>query len=239
MATSNTRGGVVAALVACAALALCMLAPSSAGAAMRSTKLAPRLCKTVGGGRFVKIPGFPGERIDRRLLNDVKFLRKRWPIFITDAFSDDPVHAANGEHPIGLATDIVPDTSIGGHWRQITDLALWAEPKQDQPRAPFRWVGYDGDAGHGRGNHLHLSWSHSPADFGEPARVVYTIRCPEPVDSGGDGGTSGGIDGYDGGGTGGSTGGGGGGIGLRSAGLLGIDSFAGVGNLAPVVPETR
>ena len=26
---------------------------------------------------------------------------------------------------------------------------------------PFRWVGYEGDAGHGCGNHLHLSWNHS------------------------------------------------------------------------------
>ena len=28
---------------------------------------------------------------------------------------------------------------------------------------PFRWVGYDGDAGHGCGNHLHLSWNHAAA----------------------------------------------------------------------------
>ena len=28
---------------------------------------------------------------------------------------------------------------------------------------PFRWVGYDGDAGHGCGNHLHLSWNHAIA----------------------------------------------------------------------------
>ena len=42
-------------------------------------------------------------------------------------------------------------------------LALWAEPVQNQPVPPFRWVGYDGDAGHGCGNHLHLSWNHAPA----------------------------------------------------------------------------
>ena len=31
----------------------------------------------------------------------------------------------------------------------------------EPPRPPFRWVGYDGDAGHGCGNHLHLSWNHA------------------------------------------------------------------------------
>ena len=34
---------------------------------------------------------------------------------------------------------------------------------QNRPKAPFRWVGYDGDSGHGCGNHLHLSWDHAPA----------------------------------------------------------------------------
>ena len=34
---------------------------------------------------------------------------------------------------------------------------------QNQPLPPFRWVGYNGDAGHGCGNHLHLSWNHAPA----------------------------------------------------------------------------
>ena len=31
----------------------------------------------------------------------------------------------------------------------------------EHPRPPFRWVGYEGDAGHGCGNHLHLSWNHA------------------------------------------------------------------------------
>jgi hypothetical protein len=48
-------------------------------------------------------------------------------------------------------------------WRGITRLAHWAEPLQNHPAAPFRWVGYDGDAGHGCGNHLHLSWEHAAA----------------------------------------------------------------------------
>ena len=151
-----------------------------AAARMRSERLAPRLCETIGGGRFVGIPGFPGEKIDRRLLRDVKMLVRRYHVFVTDGYSTDPVHSKNGEHPIGLALDIVPDTANGGTWRDIGRLARWAEPHQDQPRAPFRWVGYNGDAGHGRGNHLHLSWSHGAAKYGKPARTVYTVRCPKP-----------------------------------------------------------
>ena len=148
-------------------------------ARMKSTKVGSGLCLTEGGGRFVDIPGFAGERVDRRLLRDIKWLRRHYKIFVTDGYSHDPVHSANGEHPIGLALDIVPDKARGGTWADIDALAKWAEPKQNQPKQPFRWVGYDGDAGHGRGNHLHLSWSHSDTKAGRPAESVYTLRCPK------------------------------------------------------------
>jgi hypothetical protein len=145
----------------------------------------------------------------------VRWLVRRYDLFITDGFSTDPVHSASGEHPLGLALDIVPDRTAGGSWRAVTELALWAEPRPAAPRAPFRWVGYNGDAGHGRGHHLHLSWDHSPnTTFGRPVRVVYTRICPQPVGSGGggEGGTGGGSGGGgNGGGEDGSGGGGGGG----------------------------
>ena len=166
-------------LIAVAALGL--LLPAASEARMKSTKLPDGTCSTTGGGKVVDLPGFPGERIDRRLLTDIKWLQKRYPIFVTDGYSNDGVHSPNGEHPLGLALDIVADKANGGTWGQITELALFAEPKQNQPRAPFRWVGYDGDAGHGRGNHLHLSWSHSTVTKpGRLARTVYTIKCPKP-----------------------------------------------------------
>lgn len=151
-----------------------------AGARMKSTKLEPGVCLTVGGGRFVDIPHYPGETIDRRLLRDIRWLRRHYPIFVTDGYSTSSVHSANGEHPLGLALDIVPDQSAGGTWSDIDALAEFAEPRQNEPIAPFRWVGYDGDSHHGRGHHLHLSWSHSPAKFGTPAESVYTMRCPKP-----------------------------------------------------------
>lgn len=142
----------------------------------KSAKLATNLCKTVGGGRFVPIPGFPGEKIDVRLLPDVRWMVRRFHIFISDGYSRDPVHEPRGEHPLGLALDISPGP--GGSWAKVTRLARLAEPRQNRPRAPFRWVGYRGDAGHGPHHHLHLSWSHSPAKPGHPARTVYTRICP-------------------------------------------------------------
>lgn len=162
-----------------AALLLASVA-AVAVARMQSERLDQGLCETVGGGRFVDIPGFPGEQIDRRLLRDVTMLVRRYNIFITDGYSTDKVHSSKGEHPIGLALDIVPNTANGGHWRDINRLARWAEPKQDKPRAPFRWVGYNGDSGHGKGHHLHLSWSHSTTKPFKPARTVYSVRCPKP-----------------------------------------------------------
>jgi len=173
------RGALLGALALAATVGLALAALALASP-MRSTKLGPRLCETTGGGKFVGIPGFRGEMIDRRLLTDIKWIEERYPIYITDGYSMDDVHAENGEHPIGLALDIVPNAAEGGHWRDITALAHWAEPRQNHPRMPFRWVGYDGDAGHGRGNHLHLSWSHSVTRPGRPAKTVETIRCPVP-----------------------------------------------------------
>lgn len=186
---------VPAAIAALAALSLAALALAAPGA-MHSTKLGPSLCETSGGGRFVSIPGFPGERIDRRLLRDVRMLVRRYKIFVTDGYSTDPVHSANGEHPIGLALDIVPNKAAGGRWSDIDRLAAFAEPRQNRPRAPFRWVGYDGDSGHGRNNHLHLSWNHSTVKPRHKARTVYTLRCPRGGGGGGGGGQT-----PDGGGT--------------------------------------
>ena len=244
---NRIRVGLIGATVALAAGALCIVAPGAA--AMRAKKIGSHLCKTVNGGKFVPIPGFPGEQIDRRLLPDISWMKRRFDIFITDGYSNDPVHAQNGEHPIGLATDIVPDFATGGTWNEIGDLAHLAEPSQNEPVMPWRWVGWNGDPGHGRGDHLHLSWSHSPTPPGQPARVVYTRFCPgdqnPPANhrhhhrhrhgatggtSPGKGGTDGGAGGFDNGGT----GAGGGGGGSATGGTT-----PHVGKLAPVVREDR
>ena len=121
--------------------------------------------RIVGGGRLVQIPGAPGELIDERIAPDVAYLIRRYHVTVTAGYAPTG-HAADGEHPLGLAVDLQPGPQ--GSWDDVDALARWAEPVQNHPRPPFRWVGYNGDADHGRGNHLHLSWSHGPAPSRRP-----------------------------------------------------------------------
>jgi Transglycosylase SLT domain len=131
--------------------------------------------RVAGAGRIVPIPGSPGEAIDSRILRDVLFLQRRFLFTITAGY-DPTGHKAAGEHPLGLALDIVPGPQ--GSWEDIDRLARWAEPRQNAPRPPFRWVGYNGDADHGRGHHLHLSWDHSPTAPGQPPEWVLVLAAP-------------------------------------------------------------
>lgn len=110
---------------------------------------------------IVTIPNQPGEKIDARILPDVEWIKQKFKVKITDGFSLDPVHAAGGEHPLGLAVDVVPDASKGGTWDDVDRMVAWAKGQK-----AFRWIGYDGDPGHGRGNHAHLSWTHTASGVG-------------------------------------------------------------------------
>jgi hypothetical protein len=131
-----------------------------------------------GPGKIVPIPASipheEGDMVDRRILPNLRWLAKRYPIYVTDGYSGPlpngeyagchGCHVRGSDHYNGLAVDIVPlnpSSKCDANWAGITRLALWAEPVQNEPRPPFRWVGYDGDAGHGCGNHLHLSWNHA------------------------------------------------------------------------------
>ena len=138
-----------------------------------------RLLLKTGGGRFVPVPGQGGARVDRRILPGVLWMIRRYRVRIGDGFSLGPNHERNGEHPLGLAVDIYPGP--GGSWGQVTRLARWAEPRQNRPRPPFRWVGYRGDWNHGPGNHLHLSWRHSPGRRGRPVRQVWVFAVGRPL----------------------------------------------------------
>lgn len=162
-------------LTACL-FAYTLAAPAVAEAG--SAKIGKKHCQSTGGGRFVDVPDFDGETIDRRLLRDIEWMRRKFRIYVADGYSNAKSHQRDGEHPIGLALDIVPDESIGGTWGDINDLARWAEPRQNRPRSPFRWVGYWGDKRHGPRDHLHISWNHSPTKPKHVARTVDTVYCP-------------------------------------------------------------
>jgi len=142
-----------------------------------------------GTGKIVPIPAAiphaEGDMVDQRLIPNLRWIAKRYPIFITDGYSGplpngehvgcDGCHVKGSDHYNGLAVDIVPinpSSQCDANWAGITRLAHWAEPVSEQPRPPFRWVGYDGDAGHGCGNHLHLSWNHAAAPMFQLAEWV-------------------------------------------------------------------
>jgi hypothetical protein len=151
-----------------------------------------------GTGEIVPIPAAipheEGDMVDRRILPNLRWIAARFPIYVTDGYSGplpDGAHAGcrgchvrHSDHYNGLAVDIAALRGTGGcdsAWRGITRLARWAEPLQNRPRAPFRWVGYEGDAGHGCGDHLHLSWEHAAAPQFELAEwvEVFPVRRQE------------------------------------------------------------
>ncbi|MBS1879636.1 MAG: hypothetical protein JST31_09000 [Actinobacteria bacterium] len=179
------RVSILALVAASLAPLLLCLAAARAGAATPPVLPAPaspptptRIVKAPG--RLVPIPAAipheAGDMVDNRIVPDLRWINQRWPIYVTDGYSGplpngehvgcDECHTRGSDHYNGLAVDLVPaepSSTCDSHWAAITALALWAEPVQNQPLPPFRWVGYEGDAGHGCGNHLHLSWNHAPA----------------------------------------------------------------------------
>lgn len=182
---NDLAGRVSRALLALAAvLALCLIAAASSSAGPMST----RIVETAG--EIVPIPAaIPHEEddmVDSRIVPDLRWIAQHFPIYVTDGYSGpllngehvgcNNCHVRGSDHYNGLAVDLVPLNGTSGKcdatWAAITRLALWAEPVQGKPVLPFRWVGYDGDAGHGCGNHLHLSWNHAPAARYELAEWV-------------------------------------------------------------------
>ncbi len=150
-------------------------------AVVPSADAGPRSTRTVSArGQIVPIPpAIPheaGDMVDRRIIPDLRWIAARFPIYVTDGYSGPRpgdgrkvgcmCHTRGSDHYNGLAIDIVPlngTTRCDRRWAPITRLAHWAEPRQGHPVAPFDWVGYNGDANHGCGNHLHLGWTHAPA----------------------------------------------------------------------------
>jgi len=185
---SRHRGVRRAACAAVLAIAvtLCAAVDAPAEPPPASTRL------VYAPGQIVPIPASipheEGDMVDRRIIPDLRWIAQRYPILVTDGYSGPLAsgehigchgcHVAGSDHYNGLAVDIVALEGEGGcdaHWAAITRLALWAEPQQNRPVPPFRWVGYNGDAGHGCGDHLHLSWNHAPAPRSQLAEWVETF----------------------------------------------------------------
>jgi hypothetical protein len=109
--------------------------------------------------RIVAIPGQPGESIDSAILPDVEWLVREYHLKVTAGYATSG-HEANGDHPKGAGVDFVPDFAHGGSWALAAAAAAFARSRPDT----FRWIGWNGTAGHGdpahagANAHLHLSW---------------------------------------------------------------------------------
>ncbi len=191
-AWSRTWARAIAILALSLAPLLIVCACSRAAALPGTTRL------LYAPGRIVPIPAAipheEGDMVDSRIVPDLRWIARRFPIYVTDGYSGplpdgehvgcNRCHVKGSDHYNGLAVDIVPlhgDGRCDSTWRGITRLARWAEPVQNRPRAPFRWVGYNGDAGHGCGNHLHLSWNHAPAPEYKLAQWVEVFPAGSPA----------------------------------------------------------
>jgi hypothetical protein len=174
-------GRILVALAAIASLCAMSAGPANAGPASTRVVSTP--------GEIVPIPAAvpheEGDMVDRRIVPDLRWIAAHFPIYITDGYSGplpngehvgcNNCHVKGSDHYNGLAVDIVPlngSAKCDASWQGIARLALWAEPQQNRPAPPFRWVGYNGDAGHGCGNHLHLSWEHAAAPMFQLAEWV-------------------------------------------------------------------
>ena len=173
-------------LLACL-ITVSFLAVEPAEAGPRGTYISHRQ------GRIVPIPRDvahqDGSYIDRRIIGQLRYLDKRFgPLYITEGYAGPlgrrtigcpDCHVTNSDHFTALALDIAApsgSTRCDRSWRRISALAKWAEPRQNVVRRPFRWVGYNGDSGHGCGHHLHLSWNSAPTRSFHVARWVELFR---------------------------------------------------------------
>jgi hypothetical protein len=175
---SRGIGGARSVAVALAAFGFAALASGWAASAASAGPVSTRIVHAKGA--IVPIPAAvphqEGAMIDSRIVPDLRWIAAHFPIYVSEGYSGPlpnggyagchGCHVKHSDHYNGLAVDIVPlhwSARCDANWRGVTRLAHWAEPRQNQPVPPFRWVGYEGDAGHGCGNHLHLSWEHAPA----------------------------------------------------------------------------
>jgi hypothetical protein len=183
MATVAERTGRIL-LTLAALLALGLLIANAASAGPTATRVVHT------PGEIVPIPASipheEGDMVDKRIVPDLRWIAAHYPIYVTDGYSGplpngehvgcNMCHVKDSDHYNGVAVDVVPLNGTPGKcdstWAPITRLAEWAEPVQNEPVPPFRWVGYNGDAGHGCGNHLHLSWQHAPAPMFQLAEWV-------------------------------------------------------------------
>jgi hypothetical protein len=134
-----------------------------------------------GGGWLAQVPG-TSFQCDRRIVPDVVLILERYHAQLTACYAPTG-HEPTGEHPLGLAVDLVP--APPSSWVMIDQMVHdlgWRESCAssgcaDQTHTVFRFIGWNGYSGHGdpahagANAHAHLSWSWK-GDRGPPATSV-------------------------------------------------------------------
>ena len=156
-------------------------------AAYRSAGVLPAPSGASDSGWLAPVPGADGERCDARIVPDVLAILRTFGLQLTACYGGAP-HATDGEHPLGLATDLVPND---GDWNRTLAAARafgWSPACAAAgcpDRGPFRVVLYNGYPGHGdpahtSTPHLHLSWQHAVT---APFTRAAWVRVLIPPDS--------------------------------------------------------
>lgn len=170
----------------------CGAGPDPGGVSAGSGGLGP-VRRLTGPGGLAALPtavtGGAVMQCDARIIPDVVWLARRFHVQVTACYA---IHSRAGEHPLGAATDLVPQP--GYTWPATTGKLAhtigWKSScaasgvAPDCARPPFRFAGYNGFPGHGDpahcspcggGPHLHLSWltSASAGQAQNAARSAY------------------------------------------------------------------
>jgi hypothetical protein len=135
----------------------------------------------LSGAWLATVPG-TNQRCDARIVPNVAMLLAAYHAVLVACYAATG-HESSGEHPLGLAVDLVPGSSSWAGLERLARFAGWREACAStgcasQTHTAFRFVGWNGYPGHGDSAHaglnahLHLSWNHGP---GRPAKWVSLV----------------------------------------------------------------
>lgn len=106
-------------------------------------------------GGIVPVPGFPGERANRSILDEIAYVTRRFKVILTDAFG--PGHKSPGHTVTGTAAD------FAGPDRNMDAAVRWAASQgyvvgYDGRFGSKQWPGHGPSAVAGTNAHLHVEF---------------------------------------------------------------------------------
>jgi hypothetical protein len=113
------------------------------------------------GGQIVSVPGFPGERAAREILDEIAWVHRKYGLTLTDAYG--PGHKSPGHTIYGTAADFAgPDRSMDAAVRELVRRGYTVG--YDGRFGSKRWPGHGPSTVAGANAHLHV-------EFGGPGQI--------------------------------------------------------------------